>query len=1009
MKQIKFIAFLAATVLLSVSVIAQQYSFRNYSVSEGVGSANINHIFQDKKGFIWLATQGGGVSKFDGKTFTTYTKQNGLIDNDVTYIAENSKGDKWIATASGVSLLKNNTFTNYNQKQGFTNSAVYSIYIAADDSIYFAAGNSGLFFFNGKHFHRITSKEQKNVVETFCLAEDNKGKLWAGTSEGIYILQQGYLEKFTLSNEATNETYFSCLNNKRGALFFGSTSGRFIKIDSLQKVTEIPLPSKCQNDFIGGIALDHNGYYWLATDHGLLKYKQGNFKLYSEKEGLSVDMVQTVMCDYEGNIWSGSLGGGVDVLTNEAFVSYNEKSGLYNKKVTDITFDQKNNLYYIATNNGLYFLNKTDKKIAPVDETLNLNIVSVAIDAESQLWLAALEGIYTLSKTQKGFILNEALLKSEQEKIISPTKIICTRNGEIWLTTFGSGLFKIQNNKAENLNRQYPLLSTKLLTVYEDHLNRIFIGAYDNGIGVIQNNAFKLIAENISVWSIAEGKQGQIFFGSGEKGLMTYNGTNIKTITSKEKKLPDNITSLAYDATRNYLWAGNESHLQLVQLSEKNEIEKLEVFNENNGFTPKGINQHAIYIDTLENSVWLGTVNGLWNFNYQYFRNENISPRLHLKDIRLFYQKTDWSKYAKSNKNELPQQLTLPYHKNHLTFDIQALTTRPVQYVFKLEGQDNVWSSPTTNQEITFSNIEPGRSYAFLAKAIDNEGNFSNDIIQYNFNIKPAWWNTWWFRLLMIVSVFSALIIYIKRREQILKTQNLKLEKTVQLRTQEIAQQKAVVEKTLEEKEVLLQEKEILLKEIHHRVKNNLQTISSILMLQSSGLKDEEAKKAIKESQSRVSSIALVHQKLYQNEGIEKVELNAFVKDLTVQIKSLFNRQKQQVTIHINIPETHLLIDIAIPLGLILNELLTNSYKYAFNEVENGEIIIELKELNSQATIKNMVLKYSDNGKGYAFSKEKPTTLGLRLIHVLSKQIGASLEYNNAKRSEYTFTFNLNI
>ena len=353
--------------------------------------------------------------------------------------------------------------------------------------------------------------------------------------------------------------------------------------------------------------------------------------------------------------------------------------------------------------------------------------------------------------------------------------------------------------------------------------------------------------------------------------------------------------------------------------------------------------------------------------------------------------------------------MVLPYNKNHLTFDIQALTTRNVQYVFKLEGQDNDWSLPTTNNEITFSNIEPGKSYVFMAKAIDSDGVYSNDIISFPFYIKPAWWNTRWFRLLVALFLIALSITIVKTRERALKNRNKLLENTVKERTQEISQQKEIVEQTLTEKEKLLHDKEILLKEIHHRVKNNLQTISSILMLQSSGLKDDEAKKAIKESQSRVRSIALVHQKLYQNEGIEKVELNAFVKDLTVQIKSLFNQHKQTVNIDIHIPETHLLIDIAIPLGLILNELLTNSYKYAFNDNDKAEIKIELQETEKNDITKRVVLLYKDSGKGFNFSIEKPTTLGLRLIHVLSKQIGATIEYNNSNGSLYKFSFGLNI
>jgi two-component sensor histidine kinase len=331
-----------------------------------------------------------------------------------------------------------------------------------------------------------------------------------------------------------------------------------------------------------------------------------------------------------------------------------------------------------------------------------------------------------------------------------------------------------------------------------------------------------------------------------------------------------------------------------------------------------------------------------------------------------------------------------------------------------LEGQDEEWSSPTTNNAITYSNIIPGLEYTFKAKAVNSEG-VSSETVSFSFTINPPWWSTWWFRSVVFVVAIGSLAAFVTAREKVLREQNLRLEETVKHRTLEIEHQKEVVEKTLSEKEGLLHEKEILLKEIHHRVKNNLQTISSMLMLQSAGLKDEEAKKAIAESQSRVRSIALVHQKLYQTDGLEKVELNAFVKDLAEQVKSIYRQQSQKVNIHWDIPHTFILIDAAIPLGLILNELLTNSFKYAFNDNSRGEIKMELKHSDNVATDKNpnvkkVVLSYLDNGPGFDSSEiDNPSTLGLRLIQLLSRQIGAVSEYCNSKGSEFIFRFELNV
>ena len=245
-----------------------------------------------------------------------------------------------------------------------------------------------------------------------------------------------------------------------------------------------------------------------------------------------------------------------------------------------------------------------------------------------------------------------------------------------------------------------------------------------------------------------------------------------------------------------------------------------------------------------------------------------------------------------------------------------------------------------------------------------------------------------------------------QENEQLVRNQNIVLEDTVKQRTAEIAKQKEIAERALAEKEVLL-------KEIHHRVKNNLQTISSMLMLQSSTLNDVAAKDALTESQSRVRSIALVHQKLYQTEGMEKVELSGLIESLVSQGRSLYQLQAKNITISQSVPETHILMDKAIPLGLIINELLTNSYKHAFANAESGSISISLQYL-MLGTIDNLTgarrikLSYTDSGKGLPSLESSPSKLGLRLVYLLAEQIGAVVEYTNVTGPQFDFTFDMN-
>lgn len=196
------------------------------------------------------------------------------------------------------------------------------------------------------------------------------------------------------------------------------------------------------------------------------------------------------------------------------------------------------------------------------------------------------------------------------------------------------------------------------------------------------------------------------------------------------------------------------------------------------------------------------------------------------------------------------------------------------------------------------------------------------------------------------------------------------------------------------------EEKELLLKEIHHRVKNNLQVVSSLLDLQSKKAGDNE-KTALAEGQSRVRAMALIHEKLYQSKSISEIDFEAYCKQLTHQISQLFPNGKS-VDCEIDIIDVSLDIDTAVPVGLILNELVTNAYKYAFVNGQ-GRLRISAKKDSENGYI----LRVEDDGPGLpeGFDWRKSKSLGLRLVNRLSRQLYGKAEYRKDEKSIFEITF----
>ncbi len=196
-------------------------------------------------------------------------------------------------------------------------------------------------------------------------------------------------------------------------------------------------------------------------------------------------------------------------------------------------------------------------------------------------------------------------------------------------------------------------------------------------------------------------------------------------------------------------------------------------------------------------------------------------------------------------------------------------------------------------------------------------------------------------------------------------------------------------------------QKEILLKEIHHRVKNNLQVISSLLSLQSNNIEDKTALSAVQEGQNRVKSIALIHQKLYQHEDISRVDFDEYVNELVFYLRSTFQKREDDINILINTHGLSLDIDTAVPLGLIVNELVSNSFKYAFSQTPEATITIELTSADAEG--KKLHLIVADNGVGIPeeIDLEQVDSLGLKLVRMLCQQLDGDMSYSNGQGSKF--------
>jgi two-component sensor histidine kinase len=242
-----------------------------------------------------------------------------------------------------------------------------------------------------------------------------------------------------------------------------------------------------------------------------------------------------------------------------------------------------------------------------------------------------------------------------------------------------------------------------------------------------------------------------------------------------------------------------------------------------------------------------------------------------------------------------------------------------------------------------------------------------------------------------------------KRAQEALQKAHDELEMRVEQRTADLQKSNQLLQEEISERQqaeeqlqASVQEKEVLLKEIHHRVKNNLQIISSLLYLQSKKIADPQALTMFQQSQNRVKSMALIHETLYQSKDLAHINFADYIHNLTRHLSRECSISGQTITIHVNADELFFSVQTAVPCGLIINELVSNALKHAFPK-GNGEIRLDLSKHNQQLT-----LMVADNGVGFPQEVDwkRTRTLGLQLVNNLVRQLDGTIELHRHSDSE---------
>lgn len=777
-------------------ISAQAFRFEAFSVSEGLAQSQVYSLLEDSRGFLWMGTRGGGISRFDGLNFKTFSYQDSLKSSYITALHEGINGRIWAGTDEGLYYYEGNGFAPFGAKE-LPRGAIRAIFQDSTKGLWIGT-SSGVWYYDGTQFTHLYKDQKlgKSPVNAFFL--DSKNRLWIAFEQGLIKVEN---EKASTLNQLSgfrNLNIRAISEDANGNLWLGTYGNGILKYDS-EKIVRIGTDKGLSSNYVQALYTDQQNRTWIGTlSEGISVWNpvDSSFTYWTEADGLCKKDVRAITGDSWGNIWIGTSGGGVCKYSGKLFDHYDQTNRLKTNFVYAIAADTLDRKWISASDQGFSILTDTSLTHYGRDSGfLNVKVKTIFRDQSGKMWLGTEgQGLATMDTAGFKFYRTKDGLSSDWVKAM-----VQEANGDIWIGAAGQGLTKMilpdtigGEIEFKRYYRTKGLAQLYVTDLHLDKLGRLWIATRWNGLKMLENEAlgqeFRVRDDlpSNSVRSIVEDSSGYLWIGTANAGFARMNlykdSFKIEPIEIEEQP-SRNIYLMVIDDNEN-LWVGTQLGIDEIKLNEERLPVELSHYGRLEGFEGIETCQNAVWKDT-EGNLWFGTINGLTKYNPKRSKQNLVPPKLHFTEIRLFdLPLQDHKEYGAwvSNWGGLKPGLELKHHENFLSFDFAAINhsnPEKVSYQWRLEGLRPEWSAASTNRTVMFANLAPG-PYTLEVKAFNEDDIPVEEPLRLNFVIQPPFWQMPWFRLCSIGSGLLLILLIFRWRLNVVrkkaKEEQLKLE-----------------------------------------------------------------------------------------------------------------------------------------------------------------------------------------------------------------------------------------
>lgn len=782
MKRLRFLSGVTFLLcLLFRGDLAYAQAGRFYSSGNELSNSLINQVFQDKTGFIWVATE-NGLNRLDGHNLRKYHKIPGdsssLKNNYVHCVYEDSRGSFWIGCLNGLQryLPHTDSFEEIPLYVGDTRvfPHIMKILETRNGDLWIATSGQGCFVLPGtnvnrnRFYRRLTDTLDSDFLTT--LYEDPKGNLWL-------TLREGSIWKYNTINNTANRIPFpeafndpgeipAFCHDKQGTIFVGSLASGLFRYDpETETLVHIPYYNGIRSLPVKSLLADANNRILVGTDGKGLKYldreKQQvmDYPSNSTLMDLSRTKVHCLMEDMDGNLWMGLFQRGVYVSPSNpsGFIYYGTRSYQYNhigsSCVMSLACDTEDNLWIGTDGDGLYQLDpKGDRlrHIAPSDQPGNpfpATIMSLCRASGDKLWIGSyIHGIGVLDvRTGRFSYRNDLLGQKTGWFNMAVGAIVEGKDKTLWIGTWGGGVYRVDPVSGQLLDHFYS--SSEGLAVPHEINNNWINSIFIDSFGLVWIGTFKGLtcidpatgsARNFLssvVYTVTEATDGSIWVGTID-GLLQYDKTSGEfTAFRTSDGLPSNvICGLETDFEGN-IWMSTHSGIARMVSGERS----FSVFTDSDGIEENEFSRNAV-ARSSRGRLYFGNIAGVTGFFPEEIREKTTSLEVHLINYRIFNNPV-----AFPYGPEEDATLEVAYNDNMVGFEVTCfkyLHPEHIRYEYRLEPIINDWiRTPQGSNLIHFTNLNPGK-YRFQVRAVEDQ--YSSPVREVSLHVSPPWYQSPW-------------------------------------------------------------------------------------------------------------------------------------------------------------------------------------------------------------------------------------------------------------------------